>query len=96
MCYDIIFSLDAANDFKKLSARDRATVAEAIEQHLRHEPGEVSKSRIKRLRDLEHPQYRLGVGEIRVFYDIQKETVEVLAVVSKSRAAEWLDDVGEQ
>jgi mRNA-degrading endonuclease RelE of RelBE toxin-antitoxin system len=45
---------------------------------------------------LEHPQYRLRIGEIRVFSDIQKETVEVLAVVSKSRAAEWLDDVGEQ
>ncbi|NOR90202.1 MAG: type II toxin-antitoxin system RelE/ParE family toxin [Anaerolineales bacterium] len=96
MRYDIIFSREAANDFKKLSARERATVIEAIEQHLRHEPRKVSKSRIKRLRDLEHPQYRLRVGEIRVFYDIQKETVEVLAVVSKSRAAEWLDDVGEQ
>ncbi len=96
MRYDIIFSREAANDFKKLSACERATVIEAIEQHLRHEPGKVSKSRIKRLRDLEHPQYRLRVGEIRVFYDIQKETVEVLAVVSKSRAAEWLDDVGEQ
>lgn len=96
MRYDIIFSREAANDFKKLSARERATVIEAIEQHLRHEPGKVSKSRIKRLRDLEHPQYRLGIGEIRVFSDIQKETVEVLAVVSKSRAAEWLDDVGEQ
>jgi mRNA-degrading endonuclease RelE of RelBE toxin-antitoxin system len=96
MRYDIIFSREAANDFKKLSARERATVIEAIEQHLRHEPGKVSKSRIKRLRDLEHPQYRLRIGEIRVFSDIQKETVEVLAVVSKSRAAEWLDDVGEQ
>ena len=56
----------------------------------------MSKSRIKRLRDLKHPQHRLRVGEIRVFYDVHKETVEVLAVVSKSRAAEWLDDVGEQ
>jgi mRNA-degrading endonuclease RelE of RelBE toxin-antitoxin system len=45
---------------------------------------------------LEHAQYRLRVGVIRVFYDVQKETVEVLAVVPKSRAAEWLDDVGEQ
>ena len=96
MRYDIIFSREAANDFKKLSERERATVIETIEQHLRHEPRKVSKSRIKRLRELEHPQYRLRVGEIRVFYDIQKETVEVLAVVSKSRAAEWLDDVGEQ
>lgn len=96
MRYDIIFSLEAANDFKELTARERATVIDAIEQHLRYEPGKVSKSRIKRLRDLKHPQYRLRVGEIRVFYDVQKETVEVLAVVSKSKAAEWLDDVGEQ
>ncbi len=96
MRYDIIFSLEAANDFKELTARERATVIDTIEQHLRYEPGKVSKSRIKRLRDLKHPQYRLRVGEIRVFYDVQKETVEVLAVVSKSRAAEWLDDVGEQ
>lgn len=73
MRYDIIFSREAVNDFKKLSARERATVAEAIEQHLRHEPGKVSKSRIKRLRDLEQPQYRLRVGEIRVFYDIKKK-----------------------
>ena len=48
------------------------------------------------MREMEHPQYRLRVGEIRVFNDVQKETVEVLAVVPKSRAAEWLDDVGEQ
>ncbi|MEA1976988.1 MAG: type II toxin-antitoxin system RelE/ParE family toxin [Chloroflexota bacterium] len=95
MRYDIIFSREAANDFKKLSARERATIIDAIEQHLRYEPGKVSKSRIKRLRDMEHPQYRLRVGEIRVFYDIQEETVEVLAIVPKSRAAEWLEDVGE-
>ncbi len=95
MRYRIIFSLEAADDFKKLSARERATIIDAIEQHLRYEPGKVSRSRIKRLREIEHPQFRLRVGEIRVFYDIQKKTVEVLAVVPKSWAAEWLEDVGE-
>ncbi len=95
MRYRIIFSLEAADDFKKLSARERATIIDAIEQHLRYKPGKVSRSRIKRLREIEHPQFRLRVGEIRVFYDIQKKTVEVLAVVPKSWAAEWLEDVGE-
>lgn len=95
MRYRIIFSLEAADDFKKLSARERATITDAIEQHLRYAPGKVSRSRIKRLREIEHPQFRLRVGEIRVFYDIQKKTVEVLAVVPKSWAAEWLEDVGE-
>jgi len=96
MRYEIIFSPEAADDFKKLSARERATRKDAIEHHLRYEPGKVSRSRIKRLKEMEYPQYRLRVGEIRVFYDIQKETVEVLAVIPKSRAAEWLKDVGEQ
>lgn len=88
MRYEIIFSLEATDDFKKLSARERATIKDAIEHHLRYEPGKVSRSRIKRLKEMEYPQYRLRVGELRVFYDIQKETVEVLAVIPKSRAAE--------
>ncbi len=41
------------------------------------------------------PQYRLHVGEFRVFYDVAGTTVAVLAVVSKSRAEEWLKKAGE-
>jgi len=70
MRYEIIFSPEAADDFKKISARERATIKDAIEHHLRYEPGKVSRSRIKPLKEMEYPQYRLRVGEIRVFYDI--------------------------
>ncbi len=41
------------------------------------------------------PQYRLRVGEVRVFYDVLNETVEVLAIVAKSQAAAWLKRHGE-
>jgi mRNA interferase RelE/StbE len=58
---------------------------------LRHEPTKVSKSRIKRLRGLERPQYRLRVDEVRVFYDVTETAVEVLAIVSKAEAQKWLD-----
>jgi mRNA-degrading endonuclease RelE of RelBE toxin-antitoxin system len=61
---------------------------------LRHEPFRVSKSRIKRLRGLSQPQYRLRVGEVRVFYDVTRETVEVLAIVTKAEAAAWLAEHG--
>jgi len=66
-----------------------------MEKHLRHEPQKVSRSRIKRLRGLARPQYRLRVGEIRVFYDITEEIVEVLAIVTKAKAAPWLAEKGE-
>jgi mRNA-degrading endonuclease RelE of RelBE toxin-antitoxin system len=67
----------------------------ALEQHLRHEPERVTRSRIKRLRGLRRPQYRLRVGEIRVFYDVVEGTVEVLAIVSKEQAGSWLEQEGE-
>ena len=92
--YEILFAPEAIQDFKRLSARDRSTVKEAIEKHLRYQPQQTSKSRIKRLRGISRPQYRLRVGEIRVFYDITEETVEVLAIIPKSKAAEWLEEIG--
>lgn len=45
---------------------------------------------------MQHPQYRLRVDEIRVFYDVTDATVEVLAIVPKSEAAVWLERDGEQ
>lgn len=72
-------------------------VRDALERHLRHEPARTSRSRIKRLKGLARPQYRLRVDEIRVFYDLveSETTVEVLAIVPKSQAAAWLQRAGE-
>ncbi len=46
------------------------------------------------MRNLAHPQYRLRVDDIRVFYDIVDEVVEIIAVIAKSQAAEWLEREG--
>ena len=49
-----------------------------------------SVSRIKRLRGLRQPQYRLRVGEVRIFYDVTGTTVQILAIVTKLEADSWL------
>jgi mRNA-degrading endonuclease RelE of RelBE toxin-antitoxin system len=90
MRYAIVLAPEAAEDFRALKANLRSIVREALETHLRHDPAKVSKSRIKRLRGLSRPQYRLRVGEIRVFYDVTDTTVEILAIVPKSEAKSWL------
>ncbi len=95
MALEIILSPEAVDDLRRLSAFDRAKVRNALEVHLRHEPTKVRKSRIKRLRGLSRPQYRLRVDEIRVFYDVEGDQVQVLAVVEKSDADEWLKAMGE-
>jgi mRNA-degrading endonuclease RelE of RelBE toxin-antitoxin system len=94
MQYEVVLAPEAATAFGALPAYRRAEVRDALERHLRHEPTRVSKSRIKRLRGLSQPQYRLRVGEVRVFYDVTHETVEVLAIVTKAEAARWLREYG--
>jgi len=94
MRFEIILAPDAARALKTLPAFHRATVRDALETHLRHEPAKVSQSRIKRLRGLSQPQYRLRVGEFRVFYDLTDQKVQVLAIVSKAEAQTWLDSHG--
>ena len=62
----------------------------ALETHLRHRPEKTSRSRIKRLRGLRRPQYRLRVDDVRVFYDVSGTAVEILAIVTKSETEVWL------
>jgi mRNA-degrading endonuclease RelE of RelBE toxin-antitoxin system len=95
MRYEIVLLPEAIQDIRQLSARDAGIIRSALEQFLRHEPQRVSKSRIKRLRSMSRPQYRLRVGEFRVYYDIEDAEVYILAVVPKADAARWLESWGE-
>ncbi len=94
MRYEIVLAPEAVEDLQGLKASVRAAVRDAMEEYLRHAPDKQSKSRIKRLRGLSRPQYRLRVEEIRVFYDIEGSNVEVLAVVPKTGAESWLAQFG--
>lgn len=94
MSFDIVLAPEAVEDLRRIKANVRGTVRAALETHLRHEPQKVSRSRIKRLRGLRRPQYRLRVGDVRVFYDVSGTTVEVLAIVAKSEAESWLAQFG--
>lgn len=96
MRYEILLAPEATQDLKDLGAHARAALRGAIEKHLRHEPARTSKSRIRRLRGLARPQFRLRVGEVRVFYDVVENRVEVLAIVRMSDAEAWLERAGER
>ena len=99
MRYEIIFSPEAEADIAVLKASDRAKALDAIETFLRYEPEKTSKSRIKRLREMQRPQYRLRIDELRAFYDLiytedGNGLVEVLRIREKSEAMEWLAEFG--
>jgi mRNA interferase RelE/StbE len=97
--YEIIFSPEAEEDIVALKASDRAKALDAIETFLRYEPEKTSKSRIKRLREMQRPQYRLRIDDLRAFYDVSYTddgdgTVEVLRIREKSEAMRWLAEFG--
>jgi len=94
MRFEIVLAPEAVEDLRRLKANERTALKEALETHLRHEPAKISRSRIKRLRRIPRPQYRLRVEEVRVFYDVSRSTVEVLAIVPKPEAESWLARFG--
>jgi len=94
MAYDIVLAPGAVAALKDLSVPVQTGVVNALRVYLTNEPTKVSKSRIKRLRGLSQPQYRLRVGDIRVFYDVTETQVQVLAIVTKADAQAWLAEQG--
>src|SRR5204863_6863092 len=69
MRYGVLLAPDAVEDLKRLRAYDRARVCDAIEG-IRSDPKRTGRSRVKRLRGMLKPQYRLRVDDVRVFYDV--------------------------
>ena len=96
MRYEIEFAPEAAQDHRELRVPVRSGVRVAIETDLRHEPTKTSESRIERVRGISRPQYRLRIGDIRVFCDVTEASVQVLAIVVKTDAHQWLEKWGEK
>jgi mRNA interferase RelE/StbE len=94
MAFEVVLAPGAIEALKNLSVPVRAGVVKALQVHLTHEPTKTSKSRIKRVRGLSQPQYRLRVGDSRVFYDVTETQVQVLAIVTKVEAQSWLEQEG--
>jgi mRNA interferase RelE/StbE len=94
MAFDIILAPEALQDLRRLKAAQRSVVKAALEEHLRRQPTMASRSRIKRLRGLSKPQYRLRVGTLRVFCDVTEDAVEVLAIVPRLETESWLAQFG--
>ena len=93
--YDIVLKPCAVRDLDGLRKYDATIIADAMETHLGDAPTKVSRSRIKRLRGIRDPDYRLRVGEFRVFYTVDEEAGRVRASITTAAepAAEDLDSI---
>jgi mRNA interferase RelE/StbE len=94
MIYRVELAPEAQRQFHAVSAYHRAKIRRAIDRHLAINPTCESKSRIKRLRELKRPQYRIRVDDYRVFYDVCEHKVSILGIVAKTDANRWLEKEG--
>jgi len=70
-------------------------IADGMERFLSGTPTRQGKSRIRRLRGIENPDYRLRLGEYRVFYNVDTSgrRVEVLRILHKDETPEYYEEV---
>jgi addiction module RelE/StbE family toxin len=93
--YKIVLKRSAIADLDALRKYDAAQITDAMEKHLQHDPTKESKSRIKRLRGVSNPDYRLRVGDYRVFYVIDEDArrVDVLRVMHKDQTLPYYKEL---
>ena len=93
--YEIHLKPSAIRDMDRLRKYDASRVADGMENHLGFEPMKESKSRIKRLRGIRDPDYRLRIGDYRAFYnvDVGDGRVDVLRVMHKDETHEYYKEL---
>ena len=86
MAYRIVVTAEAAEHIAELTAGERGRVLSALPEQLVHQPTVEARNR-KRMRPNTLAQYRLRVGGLRVYYDVDElgQTVRIKAVGVKIR-----------
>ena len=79
MAYHILFSPEADEHIARFKAHQRTRLLDMIERQLVSQPTIQTRQR-KPLRPNPVAQYRLRIGELRVYYDVQ-EAPERLVIV---------------
>ncbi|GAB1545039.1 hypothetical protein NUACC21_77150 [Scytonema sp. NUACC21] len=93
--YEIIFSVAAIKDLRGLKGNVRLHIRKAIAENLKYEPIKNSNAQISSLQHLSQVQYQMAVDNFCIFYTVTETTVEILAILPKSKAKSWLEKMGE-
>ena len=81
MPYHIEYTRPALGHLRDLTARQRATVFDEINQQLTHEPTVETQNR-KPLRPNPLASWELRIGDLRVYYDVAEDPEPQVAIVA--------------
>ena len=89
LCYHrivrrVVLSDTAVRLFRALPKAQRLAIKDGIRLHLQeNDPAEESRNKFRLRRPSGHADYELRLGDVRVFYRIREETVEVVLIGEK-------------
>lgn len=79
MPYDILYSPDAEEHIRALTARQRAIVLDTVEEQLVHQPKVETRNR-KPMRPNPLAPWELRIGDLRVYYDVEEDPKPVVYI----------------
>jgi mRNA-degrading endonuclease RelE of RelBE toxin-antitoxin system len=91
--YRIEYTRAALDHLRGLTARQRATVIDEVNQQLRYEPTVETQNR-KPLRPNPLASWELRIGDLRVYYDVEEapeQLVIITAIGIKRRNRVYID-----
>ena len=83
----IVYASEIRDHLRSLTARQRATVFDEIDQQLTYEPTMETQNR-KPLRPNPLASWELRIGDLRVYYDVEEDPeqqVDIVAIGIKRR-----------
>lgn len=94
--FEIVLKPSAVEDLDRLRGYDVSMIADGMERFLGGQPARENRSRIKRLKGISDPDFRLRLGEYRVFYNVSaaERRVDVLRILRKDETFEYYKEVG--
>jgi len=78
--FAIEYDQQAIAELRALRRFDQVAILDGVERHLTNQPARVSRTRIKKLDPPVLADYRLRVGDYRVFYNVYEDRCIVLVV----------------
>jgi mRNA-degrading endonuclease RelE of RelBE toxin-antitoxin system len=79
--YRIDYSPESEEHLRKLKARQRSMVFDAVDEQLGHQPTVETRNR-KPMRPNPLAPWELRIGDLRVYYDVQEEPEKVVTVLA--------------
>ena len=89
--YKVLVSGTASKEFIALQKRELGRIRESLNE-LAEDPYNIFKRLdTKKLSGANHTYFGLWIGEYRVIYYLQEETIRVVRIATRSDAYSWLD-----